>query len=166
MIIGIDPGATGGIAWLSDSGRLIEVRDLPVVKVGSRTRLMPAVLAAWLNETDRRPIHAFIEEVESRPGEGHAGAFSFGRNFGGIEGVLAGVGVAVTMVRPQIWKRDLRIPKGKTPKDKTPSRVRAAQCWPGQAGAFARVKDDGRAESALIGLYGANSMQGSARSSA
>jgi len=115
MIVGIDPGASGGIAWLSDNGHLIEVRDLPVVKVGSHTRLMPAVLAAWLLCPERRPIHAFLEDVESRPGEGHAGAFTFGRGLGNIEGVLAGIGVAVTHVRPNVWKRNLRIPKGKTP---------------------------------------------------
>ncbi|MFM2150283.1 MAG: crossover junction endodeoxyribonuclease RuvC [Pseudomonadota bacterium] len=155
MLVGIDPGASGAVAWLSDNGHLIEARDLPVTKVGSRTQLMPAVLAGWLMQLDRRPIHAFLERVATRPGEGAVGAFSFGRGYGQIEGVLAALGIPVTLVTPQSWKRSLGVPA-----DKSAARARAAQLWPGLAGTFARVKDDGRAEASLIGLYGAHSLQG------
>lgn len=152
MIVGIDPGASGAIAWLTDQGFLIECRDLPhVPKVG----LIPAILADWLRQDDRRAVHAFVERVASRPGAGVAGMFNFGRNYGQIEGVLAALGVPVTLVTPQKWKNSLRVPA-----DKGMARARAAQLWPGLAGTFSRVKDDGRAEAALIGLYGANAMQG------
>lgn len=30
MIVGIDPGLSGAIAWVTDEGHLIETRDLPV----------------------------------------------------------------------------------------------------------------------------------------
>ena len=65
------------------------------------------------------------------------------------------LGVAVTLVTPAKWKATLRVPA-----DKSASRQRAAQLWPGLAGTFARVKDDGRAEAAMIGLYGANTLHG------
>lgn len=155
MLVGIDPGASGAIAWLSDHGHLIEARDLPVTKVNGRTQLMPAVLAGWLLQLDRRPIHAFLERVATRPGEGAVGAFSFGRGYGQIEGVLAAIGVPVTLVTPQSWKRALQVPA-----DKSAARLRASQLWPGLAGTFARVKDHGRAEAALIGLHGAHVLQG------
>jgi len=150
MILGIDPGMSGGIAWLSDHGHLIEVRDLPTVK---GTGLLPAVLAQWLR--DKRPVHAWVERVASRPGAGVAGMFNFGRGYGQIEGVCAALEIPVSLVTPQKWKGALRIPA-----DKSAARARAAQLWPGLAGTFARVKDDGRAEAALIGLYGAHAMQG------
>lgn len=152
MILGIDPGMTGGIAWLSDHGHLIDVRDLPVTKGEG---LMPAVLAEWLREPNRMPVHAFVERVAARPGAGVSGMFNFGRGYGQIEGVLAALGVPVTLVTPAKWKGSLRIPA-----EKSASRARAAQLWPGLAGTFARVKDDGRAEAALIGLYGSHAMQG------
>jgi crossover junction endodeoxyribonuclease RuvC len=152
MIVGIDPGMSGGIAWLDDFGRLIEVRDLPTVKGEG---LLPGALAAWLREEGRRPCHAWIERVGTRPGEGASRAFNFGRGYGQIEGVCAALGIAVSLVTPAKWKGSLRIPA-----DKSAARARAAQLWPGLAGTFARVKDDGRAEAALIGLYGANAMQG------
>lgn len=152
MIVGIDPGATGAIAWLDDFGRLIAVRDLPVVRGEG---LMPAVLAEILREPHRTPIHAFLERVAARPGAGVSGMFNFGRGYGMIEGVLAACGIPVTLVTPSKWKGSLRVPA-----DKGACRARAAQLWPGLAGTFARSKDDGRAEAALIGLYGANSMHG------
>lgn len=152
MLVGVDPGASGAIAWLDDMGHLIEVRDLPVVKGDG---LMPSVLASMLRAPGRMPHHAFVERVASRPGAGVAGMFNFGRDYGQILGVLATLDVAVTLVTPSHWKRDLRIPA-----DKGKARARAAQLWPGLAGTFARVMDDGRAEAALIGLYGANSLQG------
>jgi len=152
LIAAIDPGVTGAIAWLSADGVLIDVRDLPMasVKVGKtmRNRLVPAVLADML-AGDRRPSHVYLEEVATRPGEGAVGAFAFGRGFGQIEGMLAGIGVPYSLVRPQAWKKRLSIPA-----DKGGARLIACRLWPKSAGQFARVKDDGRAEAALIGLYG------------
>lgn len=148
MICGIDPGRAGAIAWLSEAGHLVEVRDLPVTKEG----LMPAVLAEWLRE--RTVTHAFLERVAARPGAGVSGMFNFGRGYGQIEGVLAAAGVPVSLVTPSKWKADLRLPA-----DKSASRARAARLWPGLAGCFSRVKDDGRAESALLGLYGCNTLR-------
>lgn len=157
VIVGIDPGLSGAIAWLSADGHLIEARDLPVAKTNGRSQLMPAVLAGWLMEMNRRPTHAFLERVATRPGEGAVGAFSFGRGYGQIEGVLAAVGVPVTLVTPQRWKGALGVPA-----DKSAARLRASQLWPGLAGTFARVRDDGRAEAALLGHYGAQTLRGGA----
>lgn len=158
MLVGIDPGASGAIAWITDAGHLIEVLDLPVQKVGGRSVLMPAILASMLSGEQRRPVHAYLERVGTRPGEGHVGAFAFGRNFGALEGVLAALGIAVTLITPGEWKKAQRIPA-----DKGAARARAAQLWPGLAGTFSRKKDDGRAEAALIALHGANRAQGMGR---
>jgi len=155
MIAGIDPGLLGAVAFLSDTGVLVEVVDLPVaeVKIGKRTRrqLMPAVLAKLLYE--RKPMLVMLEQVGSQPNEGAVGAFSFGRGFGQIEGVLCGLGLSYSLVRPQVWKKALAVPA-----DKGGARMHAARLWPGAADQFWRVKDDGRAEAALIGHYGARTL--------
>jgi len=153
VIASIDPGVSGAIAWLADNGELCSVEDLPMneVKVGKtmRKRLAGAALARML--IDNRPVHVFLEEVATRPGEGAVGAFSFGRGFGTIEGILAALAIPYTLVRPDVWKRGMQMPaKG----DKGVSRTRAMQCFPSHATRFARVKDDGRAEAALIGSWG------------
>lgn len=155
MLAAVDPGATGAIAWLDDSGFLIEVRDLPVQKINGRSVLMPSVLAAMLREPNRMPVHCFLERVATRPGEGAVGAFSFGCGYGMLQGVLATLGVPMTLVTPTTWKRHHKLTA-----DKGAARLRAAQLWPGLAAEFTRVRDDGRAEAALLGLYGANALQG------
>lgn len=151
LILGIDPGITGAVAWL-DGSTLAKVEDLPVteIKVGTglRKRLVPALLASLFDGFNIG--HVFLEEVASRPGEGAVGAFSFGRGFGQIEGVLAAMEIRYTLVRPGAWKKYLGVPA-----DKGSARTRACREWPTMARSFARVKDDGRAEAALIALYGA-----------
>jgi crossover junction endodeoxyribonuclease RuvC len=82
----------------------------------------------------------------SRP----ASAFAFDRARGVIEGVLAAAGIPVRFVAPSAWKRAV----GLTLKSKDAARSEAIRRWPDHAALFARVKDDGRAESALIGVAG------------
>jgi crossover junction endodeoxyribonuclease RuvC len=158
MIVGIDPGASGAIAWLSDDGHLVTVEDLPVakVKVGKtmRSRMLPAALAAML--VQRRPAAVFLEEVQPMGTNGSIANFSLGKSAGLIEGIVAGLGIPLTMVRPKDWQKHYGLSGG----DKGSSRARAMQIWPGSVDSFARVKDDGRAEAALIGLWGTHRMQG------
>jgi hypothetical protein len=64
--------------------------------------------------------------------------------------VLAAAGVPITFITPPAWKRAI----GLTLKSKDAARSEAIRRWPDRAALFARVKDDGRAESALIGVAG------------
>lgn len=100
---------------------------------------------------DERIEHAYIEDVGPRPQEGAVGAFSFGRGCGVLEGVVAACGISYSFLRPQEWKRIMGIVAGAK---KDASRSLAIRTWPSQAKTFARVKDDGRAEAALIALAG------------
>ena len=59
----------------------------------------------------------------------------------------------MAFLTPPVWKRAVGIPPGKDGA-KDAARSEAIRRWPGQAELFARVKDDGRAEAALIGLAG------------
>jgi crossover junction endodeoxyribonuclease RuvC len=156
MILGIDPGLTGALAWMTDAGELISIDDMPTEKIkvgkGERNVVAPARLALLIAK--QHPVHAFLEKVSTRPGEGAVGAFSFGRGFGCIEGILAGLSISVTYAPPQVWKRALNVPK-----DKGGARLRAQQMFPAHADLFARVKDDGRAESAMIASWGAAVLQ-------
>lgn len=160
IIIGIDPGITGAVAFF-DNGRLAAVIDLPMIKLavgkGFRNQMVPAILAneIWSRGTDAK--HVYLEQVASRPGEGAVGAFSFGRGFGQIEGILAGLDIPYTLVTPQKWKKALGVAAGSA---KGASRMLASREFPEFASEFSRVKDDGRAESALIGLYGVNQGKG------
>jgi crossover junction endodeoxyribonuclease RuvC len=72
---------------------------------------------------------------------------------GVIEGVCAAAGLPVTFLTPPFWKRAVGIPPGKDGA-KDAARSEALRRWPDKAALFARVKDDGRAESALIAFAG------------
>lgn len=147
MIAGFDPGATGALARLTDGGDLLAVCDMPVVEVRGKQRISAPGVAVILREW--APRLAVIEAVGVRPGEGAVGAFSFGYGAGLLEGACAMAGIPVVFVQPAVWKRAMKVTA-----DKGACRLMAQRLWPAHAASFARVKDDGRAEAALVGFYG------------
>jgi hypothetical protein len=78
-------------------------------------------------------------------GSGATSAFAFGRGLGVIEGALASFERPTTMVRPQVWTKALGVGS-----DKGAHRLAAQRLWPADAQVFNRVKDDGRADAALL----------------
>jgi crossover junction endodeoxyribonuclease RuvC len=153
-IVGIDPGLNGALA-LVRSDRLLRVDDMPTEATGSTGRIKRRVAAgelAWLIRHYRGEdddLIAVVETVASRPGQGVAGMFSLGDSSGVVRAVLQTVGVRVEFVSPTRWKKAMKLGA-----DKGHARTLASQRWPEQHALFARVKDDGRAESALLAGWG------------
>jgi crossover junction endodeoxyribonuclease RuvC len=152
-VLGIDIGACGAIAVLTAEGKLLAVEDMPCLNDGpaARRAVNPPLLAALVAKT--HASKAYIELVGARPGEGPVGAFAFGRSRGVVEGVLSAFGIPAAHIAPAAWKRAVGIPAGRDGA-KDAARSEAIRRWPAKASLFARVKDDGRAESALIALAG------------
>ena len=150
MILGIDIGAQGAVAILDQSGALVAIHDMPVLNDGpaGRRAVNAPLLAAIIFKS--HADQAFVESVNARPGEGPTGAFAFGRARGIVEGVLGAAGLPVSFITPASWKRAV----GLTLASKDASRAEAIRRWPHHAEVFARVKDDGRAEAALIAVAG------------
>jgi len=152
-IIGVDLGSKGALALLSPAGELLAVEDMPILRDGPANRpnvnapLLAAIIYRW------QATQAFVEFVGARPGEGPTGAFAFGRSRGVIEGACAAAGLPVAFLTPPVWKRAVGIPPGKDGA-KDAARSEAIRRWPDKASLFARVKDDGRAEAALIAVAG------------
>lgn len=149
FIIGIDPGASGAVAILEKSGKLVHVFDMPSVELmaggKAKKRVSPEMLADELKLYADQGAIAVVEQVGAMPGQGVSSMFAFGESFGLAKGVLAGLGIPTSTVTPGKWKKFMGVNAGKDG-----SRAKAAQLWPNQAGEFKRVKDDGRAEAALI----------------
>ena len=152
-VIGVDIGLSGAMALLTDEGELLDVADMPVLRDGPAKRatinapLLAAALSRW------HASRAFVEFVGARPGEGAVGAFAFGRSRGVVEGVAATLSLPVAFIAPASWKRATGIPPGKEGA-KDAARAEAIRRWPGKAALFARIKDHGRAEAALIAVAG------------
>jgi crossover junction endodeoxyribonuclease RuvC len=83
------------------------------------------------------------------PGQGVTSMFNFGRSYGDVRGVIGAMEVPLHFVTPQKWKKHFGLSS-----DKEQSRLRAIRMFPAVADSFKRKKDDGRAEAALIALYG------------
>lgn len=148
-IIGVDPGVNGAIALLDTDDWTLHVADMPQeAGVKNRKAVSPIGVADLFMEA--APDHVFVEHVHSSPQMGVASAFSFGRSYGIVLGAAQRFGATLTEIKPAEWKR-----KTHTPKDKNAARKRAQQLFPAGAKLFGRVKDDGRAEAAILALYGA-----------
>lgn len=149
--LGVDVGAHGAIAVLDAKGGLIDVYDMPVIqmKVGKsmRDRVAAHGLAAMVR--DLQVAMVFLERVGGMTGQSASAAFTFGHGAGLVEGVLVGLDVPLSYVTPQRWKKGFALSA-----DKGAARQKAMQIWPEKAKKFARVKDDGRAEAALIARFG------------
>ena len=150
--LGIDPGASGAVAVLSEEGHFVEVFDMPVtrVKVGKTIkRRVNAELLAHLVSLHSPNAVAVLEQVSSMPGQGVSSMFAFGEAYGIVKGVLAASDVPVHLVTPGKWKRAMELSA-----NKNGSRAKAIEMWPEHASMFKRVKDDGRAEACLIAEFG------------
>ena len=164
MIVGIDPGVSGAVAFFDPdkspaSGLRWIVEDMPVV--GDPAELNAPALRDLLCRFS--PEHAFLEQVNAMPvivnratgargGMGATSAFRFGGMYFGIKAIVACCDIPLTTVMPATWKKA----QGLRGPDKEASRRRAIQLFPDQAAtALARKKDQNRAEAMLIAQWGA-----------
>lgn len=151
-VIGIDPGARGAIAIVDRRSGLVDAIDMPTVEVkiggAMKHRVSPEAIAAELRAYAPSAI-AFIERVGAMPGQGVTSMFAFGEAYGLVRGVLAGMGIPCTTVTPAVWVKAMRVTQGKDG-----SRQRAMELYPSHAHLFKRVKDDGRADAALVAAWG------------
>jgi len=149
IVCAIDPGLNGAIAWVGVSGTaLIDVVDMPTIEVAGKKKVNAAALAKLLES--RQADLVVIEQVGAMPGQGVTSMYNFGYSAGILEGVCAAMGLPVRMVRPATWKRQAGVPA-----DKGACRMMAQRYWPG-ADYFTRVKDEGRADAALLARWGAS----------
>jgi crossover junction endodeoxyribonuclease RuvC len=151
VVVGIDPGAHGAIAVLTEAGQLLGVFDMPsTLEANGRTATNAPLLAGILARAHGRV--AFCEFVGARPTDAKVAAFAFGRARGVIEGCAGALGLPIVFLTPPTWKRLADIPPGIENKDL--ARTRAIAKWPGHADWFKRKCDVDRAEACLIGWAG------------
>jgi len=142
-IVGVDPGLTGGLAFIAND-TLHDVVSMPVVSGEIQPRIVREILDLWA------PDLVVIEEVHSMPKQGVASTFKFGKGFGILLGVIGGIGHPMERVRPQEWKKEFTL----VGKDKDASRHKATELWPSMAVKWPRKADNGLTDAALIAEWG------------
>lgn len=95
----VDPGASGGLAWQHDGG--------------TGCMAMPETngdLLKALRDLAGHVDTCYIEYVVGFiPGGGAGAMFSFGENFGYLQGCLDALGFRVIRVRPAAWQKFLQL---------------------------------------------------------
>jgi hypothetical protein len=139
LILGIDPGKSGAFALLDCDEMGVATYDMPGT-LDEKLALIAdigKVKCAWLE----RPFFPRMIGIKN--------AVTIAVAYGELKACLFFAGVPTFEVDPSAWKKTMRLST-----DKNASRALASQYFPDSADQWARVKDDGRAEAALIALYG------------
>ncbi|EMV7410474.1 crossover junction endodeoxyribonuclease RuvC [Enterobacter soli] len=147
-ILGIDPGCSGALVLVTEQGGYIDHLAMPTIKVGTKSRVNGAAVAAWVRQYGI--THAYLEQVGAMPGQGTASMFTFGHSAGVAEGILQGLNIPYTLVTPQAWKKSA----GLIGSDKDAARSRAIQLYPELRALDAKAKGQAIADALLIARFG------------
>jgi len=145
--IGIDPGGSGAVVVLQDQ-EPVSWLLMPLIKVGTNTRVNGAHLASFLSPYTGAPV--FLELVGIMPKQGAGSAFTFGHSAGVVQGVVQGLGHPLTLVTPQKWKKAA----GLIGTEKDRARSTAIMLWPTWRELDSKIKGGAYADAALIARYG------------
>lgn len=174
VFIGIDPGTSGSLAFLSDDEKIIGVCDAPTIKtVGTSSRKTPKgnlrvrtsidvsalvlLLENYIPDAEMKIYaQAVMENVHPMPGEGAVASFTFGRSVGIVQGVLHALRIPFEMVTPQSWKKAMMPGEAK---EKGQSMVVVKRLLPSASEWITLKRHHGRADALLIALYGLRKYQ-------
>lgn len=153
-IVGIDPGNQGALAFLDVDNNRMRIIDMPTFMYETNKKRVKVDPYTIVREMGLQSIaNIYLEEVHASPQMGVVSAFSFGEGKGILLGSAAALGIPVTQVKPTQWKKQMRVPA-----DKRAAVQRASQLFPAVSTLFKGPRGgvfDGRAEAALVALYGA-----------
>lgn len=142
-IMGCDPGVSGAISfYYPEHPKLISVYDMP-----SMGKEVDGSMVANLIR-QHNPDVCIIESVSAMPKQGVTSSFNFGQSFGCLKGAVAACKIPMILVSPRKWKNAMGLDA-----DKEKSRRMAILFFP-DSDAFKLKKHDGRAEAALLAIYG------------
>jgi hypothetical protein len=118
MFAGIDPGLSGGVAFMNDDGTLESIQKMPETEKDTSDIFSACPPLAL----------AIIERVHSFPEQGVSSSFKFGMHYGLLRGILVSIGIPFEDCPPQTWQRYMNC---LTHGDKNISKAKAQQLFPG-----------------------------------
>ncbi len=107
IILAIDPGASGGLAWGPAAGGEVQTLAIPKTEGEVAETLRQIVTDAG----NPGSVVAYLEQVggyvSTEGGQPGSAMFKFGRGYGFILGALAALCVPVELVTPQRWQKGI-----------------------------------------------------------
>jgi len=158
MIIGCDPGRSGSLAYLTNDGDFIAVKDLPIEtymmaeKGKEQWRLNVLEFAQMVENAvlTRHTLTVGIEWGWARPGEGVSSARRLGTLLGALAATLTlSRADVVEYVMPMVWKKHFKL----IGQEKGESLDLARKLFPDAGEYLTRKRDHNRAEALLIARY-------------
>jgi hypothetical protein len=144
IVLGIDPGASGGLAIVQGGHGIYSVSD--AVK-------MPATdadLWRFVNDCADADL-CILEKVHAMPGQGVSSTFKFGASWGTLRMAVIAAGIPLEEVTPRKWQPAIGVPskKGETKtQHKNRLKARAQELFPGLKITHAT------ADALLLAVYG------------
>lgn len=144
MWAGIDPGKAGGVATIFADGSAA-AWPMPLHPDGEVD--VRGVLD-MTGGVDGRPFRSYvaIEHVTAFRGSSPQSAFTFGKGFGKILGMLEALSISYEVVKPATWKKEMGVNS-----DKASSIAVAKRLYPDLADTIGN--HDGKAEALLIATW-------------
>lgn len=100
LVVGIDPGQKGGIAYYCDISGEYGAFPMPA----TRRQLYESLY----NLTSEFGVTtAIVESVHSMPGQGVSSTFKFGKGVGEILGICTALSFIIHEPTPQAWKKEV-----------------------------------------------------------
>lgn len=118
VFIGIDPGQSGGIAYVREDRYQVGAYKMPETDQD--------VLELLHDISEIGSCHAYLEQVHSMPGQGVASSFKFGEGYGKLQMALMAMKIPCTKVIPRKWQQKLGCLSGG---DKNITKARAQQLF-------------------------------------
>lgn len=143
VVVGIDPGKSGGIAILRSDGVLLSYRPM-----GEAYEL-----AEYLSGLEI--VRCYVEKCQAMPSQGVKSMFTYGVGYGKILGVLETVKISYDLIQPQKWQKRM-IPGTKKGGTKPAALAKVRQLFPHEKFILpnCRVPHDGIVDAVLIAEYG------------
>lgn len=152
LVLGVDPGATGGIALLDRSGVIRFAEAMPALRTAIPT-IDVGALNSWLTH-HHEPVRGYVERAQAMPRQGVSSSFNYGAIAASVCTALTALGVGYELVQAAKWKRDMGLDS-----DKRRSLDLVRQMYPRL---HLRAKDDGIAEAILLARWGLRQLGGAA----
>ena len=149
LILGIDPGSSGGLAIVESKvnslPKIIWASKMPVVSIYNKKIIDVMKVSLALKEYSIDVT--IIEKVHAMPRQGVSSSFQFGRIFGGIEAISYIYTKRVDYIAPAVWKKSLGLGSSKQ------ESLDLARLKFGKLNFWDLKSNDGIAEAALLALF-------------
>lgn len=152
LILGIDPGFSGALAWYDPAAKsIVDIEDMPVAELNGKKEIDPYKLASLVNTYSAKTDICVIEDVDAMPKQGLSSTFRFGEGKGMCIGSAAAAGLRIVQIKPAVWKMSL----GLTGQNKSGSIALCDKLFPNRGHLWPLKKHDGRCEAVLLAVFAA-----------